>query len=324
MPDAPADTPHPTAPELAVLRPIRVLEAALERDRFPHALLLQGPSLDSLEAAAGHLSARLLGTDRPDRHPDAFALRPAKKMRQIRIGEAHGEAEPNTLRWLLKQLAQSAHQGGRKVAVVHEADRMNAATANAFLKTLEEPPPDTVLLLLTTRPYDLLPTLRSRCFLIRLPATGAAVRYEAWQAWLEAYGDWVTTLFGGADRAGTSALLQGYALIARFEATLGELADAAWKAQKADLPDHWDDDERNAFEVGLKKGLRDQLCGDLSAATRAAVLTHRDDLSARVIPLGRALDALEQATALFAANLKESVALERFFLVLLQVAREAR
>ena len=62
-----------------------------------------------------------------------------------------------------------------KVAIIHEVDRMNTAAANVFLKTLEEPPANTTLLLLTTRPYALLPTIRSRVLHFRFPSAAAPV-----------------------------------------------------------------------------------------------------------------------------------------------------
>ena len=66
-------------------------------------------------------------------------------------------------RELIAKVQVSAAVAPRKVAILHEVDRMNTAAANVFLKTLEEPPANTTLLLLTTRPYALLPTIRSRC-----------------------------------------------------------------------------------------------------------------------------------------------------------------
>lgn len=60
-------------------------------------------------------------------------------------------------------LELSAHRQGRKVVLLHPADELNVNAANALLKTLEEPPQDTVLLLLTHRVHRILPTVRSRC-----------------------------------------------------------------------------------------------------------------------------------------------------------------
>ena len=92
-------------------------------------------------------------------HPDLFELRPEGKMRLIKIGSASdrtgGDWPPNTMRKLLRDIRQSPSAGAVKVAIVHEADRMNAESANAFLKTLEEPPPDTTIFMLTNPPKRL-------------------------------------------------------------------------------------------------------------------------------------------------------------------------
>ncbi len=66
----------------------------------------------------------------------------------------------------------SAADGGRRVAIVDAADEMNPNAANALLKLLEEPPPDAVLLLVAHQPARLLPTIRSRCRVLRLAPLG--------------------------------------------------------------------------------------------------------------------------------------------------------
>ncbi len=78
---------------------------------------------------------------------------------------------PMTLRSLIHFLRKRAFQGKYKVAVVADSQRMNQAAANAFLKTLEEPPENTVIMLLTTGTTGMLPTIISRC---------QKVRFEPW------------------------------------------------------------------------------------------------------------------------------------------------
>src|SRR4029079_9158822 len=68
----------------------------------------------------------------------------------------------------------SSHLGGRKVIVVNPADRLHPSAANALLKTLEEPPSETIFVLVSARPAQLLPTLRSRCFRLDFRAPDAA------------------------------------------------------------------------------------------------------------------------------------------------------
>jgi len=77
----------------------------------------------------------------------------------------------------------SAHQGGRRVVVIHPAEAMNANAANALLKNLEEPPPGLLFILVSHKPQQLLPTILSRClsFALSAPDTESATRWLAEQ-----------------------------------------------------------------------------------------------------------------------------------------------
>ncbi|HCX73278.1 MAG TPA: DNA polymerase III subunit delta' [Candidatus Cloacimonas sp.] len=67
------------------------------------------------------------------------------------------------IRVLIHHLSLTANEARKKVVIVEDADMMNTNTANAFLKTLEEPPVDAVIILTTSKPNSLLPTVLSRC-----------------------------------------------------------------------------------------------------------------------------------------------------------------
>jgi DNA polymerase-3 subunit delta' len=73
----------------------------------------------------------------------------------------------NSVRELRREASLTGFLGGRKVFIVSEADMMNTEASNSLLKTLEEPPADTVLILTTSRKDQLLPTIISRCQLVR-------------------------------------------------------------------------------------------------------------------------------------------------------------
>jgi len=99
----------------------------------------------------------------------------AKPSRQIRVDQ---------IRELEDFLAVGTHRSGLRVALIRPAEAMNPSTANALLKALEEPPPGTLFLLVTSQPSRLLPTLRSRCQAIDVPPPSAEVAV----AWLRAQG----------------------------------------------------------------------------------------------------------------------------------------
>jgi DNA polymerase-3 subunit delta' len=91
-------------------------------------------------------------------HPDVHLLTPQGDARQIKVAE---------VRQLEEALSFRPFEGQWKVAIVDDADRINEAAANAFLKTLEEPAAHSVIVLVTSRPDMLLPTIRSRCQMVR-------------------------------------------------------------------------------------------------------------------------------------------------------------
>jgi DNA polymerase-3 subunit delta' len=99
----------------------------------------------------------------------------AKPSRQIKIDQ---------VRALQDFLAVGTHRAGLRVAIVRPAEAMNVSTANALLKSLEEPPPGTLFLLVSSQPARLLPTIRSRCQALDV----APPRADEALAWLAAEG----------------------------------------------------------------------------------------------------------------------------------------
>ncbi len=156
------------------MRPIEVLEESIQKNQIAHAILLEGGNSKLLRNTAELLAGQILKTEFALTHPDCFTLRPSGRSRYIRIGKKEdrnkGIWPENTMRRLIDDLQKTANQGGPKVAIIYEAERMNKESANAFLKTLEEPPKDTILFLLTERSYDLIDTIRSRCLTYRIPS----------------------------------------------------------------------------------------------------------------------------------------------------------
>lgn len=111
-------------------------------------------------------------------HPDFRLLQPEtlslegeetesgkKPSKQISVDQIRGLAD---------FIGMSAHQGGRRVVVIHPAEAMNTNAANALLKNLEEPPQGVLFILVSHKPQQLLPTILSRCLSFALPAPDAA------------------------------------------------------------------------------------------------------------------------------------------------------
>jgi DNA polymerase-3 subunit delta' len=106
-------------------------------------------------------------------HPDIHWLYPEKKTRIVSVESVHTK--------FINPMSQTSFAGGWKVGVLVGADRLNAAGANAFLKTLEEPPSKAVFLLLTDAPEQLLPTIVSRCQRIDLPDAHEHLLVNPWR-----------------------------------------------------------------------------------------------------------------------------------------------
>jgi DNA polymerase-3 subunit delta' len=105
-------------------------------------------------------------------HPDLTLVVPIEESKQLRIEQ---------VRDLAAELALTSHQGGYKVGMLSPADTLNRFAANALLKTLEEPPPRTLLILVATQPSRLPATILSRCQRLRVRAPTRAEAVE----WLE-------------------------------------------------------------------------------------------------------------------------------------------
>ena len=103
----------------------------------------------------------------PPTHPDFhYVSKPADRS-LMPLSLLVGDREDRSQEGLCSRLRQSAFLGGRKIAVVDDADFFNAECANALLKTLEEPPQNTVMILIGTSVAKQLPTIRSRCQIFR-------------------------------------------------------------------------------------------------------------------------------------------------------------
>ena len=139
------------------------IEQSWRNGQLAHAWLLQGAP----HGAALRFAERLLNLvfeNHPQvatrSHPDIVWLEPHSKSRQILIDQIRDD--------LIRPLSQTSFAGGWKAGVILSADRMNDQSANALLKTLEEPPAKSILLLITDEPQSLLPTISSRCQRISL------------------------------------------------------------------------------------------------------------------------------------------------------------
>lgn len=255
---------------------VQLLQRSLARGRLGHAYLFTGQQLEELETLARTL-AKTLNCQSPVRpapaspasdccdaclvcrkidgnnHGDVHWVRPESKSRVITIEQ---------IRELSREVYLKPNEAEFKVAVVVAADRLNPQAANAFLKTLEEPPAKSVLILLTSDPSRLLETILSRC--LRLSFGGAGVqRLDAVMTdWLARFSDLAATE--------QKSLLSRYRLM---DALLRRLAE-----MKAEIEKRLS--ERSPLEryEDADKDLRDKWEDELAAAIEAEYRRRRSEL----------------------------------------------
>lgn len=139
-----------------------LIARAHAQDRLAHAFLISGSSNDDLRTLAVRIAGlvngwRGMATLDDLRGKGAIVIEPEGKLRMIKV-EMMREAEHRL---------QLTSEAAVKLCIISDADRLNASSSNCFLKTLEEPPAHTLILLLTRWPDQLLDTIRSRC--VRVP-----------------------------------------------------------------------------------------------------------------------------------------------------------
>lgn len=183
MPEAPAaaaELPE-TFPWHAPL--IKQIESAWLKDRLPHAILLHGQAGLGKRRLAEWVARGLLCENTRDHlaacgrcngcrlaragsHPDLTVVTPEEGKQQISVDQVRAVSE-----WL----AMTSHQQGWKIAIIEPAQLMTIAAANSLLKTLEEPPARSLLILVASSLQGLPATLRSRCQRLGIPRPPTAV-----------------------------------------------------------------------------------------------------------------------------------------------------
>jgi DNA polymerase-3 subunit delta' len=164
------------------------LRASLAAQRLPHSLLLLSTPGLGAEQLANWMSALVLCESlgsrpcgvcasclllRSDSHPDSYVVRLEEDAQQIKVDQVRG---------LIESLSLKSYRGGYKVGVIEGAEALNVNGANAFLKTLEEPTANTVLIMIARPSHRLPATIASRCLRLTLTPPPAEVAI----AWLEA------------------------------------------------------------------------------------------------------------------------------------------
>lgn len=199
---------------------IGFLRRAHENKRLAHAYLISGPVGSGKREVAAELASAVNGTNADEvfssKAREIFVAEPESKSRRILIEQ---------IRELEHGLQMRGSEGRRKVAIIAEADRLQPQAANAFLKTLEEPPGNSLLLLLSALPEALPDTIVSRCISIPLSANGEEKEMPERRELVE--------LLRRAAREKNSGVQQAYRLAQGMQSVLGNIREQI-KNQTAD------------------------------------------------------------------------------------------
>jgi len=146
-----------------------------EQNQLPHALLFTGQKGIGKVQFSQSLAHSLVCKNKETSHLPCGVCSPCKlflsgnspSIKEIYPEEAGKQIKIDTIRDLVNSLVLATNEGSFNIVIIHPADAMNTASANALLKTLEEPIARTLIILISDRPHLLLPTIKSRCRNIR-------------------------------------------------------------------------------------------------------------------------------------------------------------
>jgi DNA polymerase III subunit delta' len=297
------------------------LRSAMSAGRLPHSLLLiSAPGLGA-EAVADWSAALALcesaGTRpcdacascrllRADTHPDAHVVRLEEDAQQIKIDQ---------VRELIEALTLKSYRGGYKVGIIEGAEALNAHGANAFLKTLEEPTADTMLIIIARPGHRLPATIASRCLRLGLrpPSTEMGLAWLAAQSPAGRPWDAALALAAGApllalqlDGAGLAALdtdmRESLADLSRGAVDVTLLAER-WVRSNPDVRITW-------LENWITQRVRALLGVKDSHQTAEPVRLPAALLKPKIRALFELLDAARDVRRLAATSMNQQLALE--------------
>lgn len=168
-----------------------LISRAIDEGRPAHGYLLAGDVRGNCLELVTRLLSKLFPGDgallAARSHPDVAWLEPQGRSRTIKVERAAGDDGPGMRDGIVEPMSVTSFGGGWKVGVVVGADRMQPAAANAFLKTLEEPPPKTMFLMTTDQPDAILPTIVSRSQRIDLPMPSGILEGDDYEEVADAF-----------------------------------------------------------------------------------------------------------------------------------------
>ena len=225
---------------------LSLLRKAQANDRLAHAYLVTGPEGSGAREVGVGLAGILVDEPRaPLKHPDVHVAEPESKSRRITVEQ---------VRELERELQMRSLRGGRKVAIIFDADRLMEQAANAFLKTLEEPPRNSHIILVSGLPEQLIETILSRCIEVPLkqgPRRGLTERQRRLAELLVQF-----SAVEHPDFPRTFRLVRDFqSLLAKAKEAISDETEAAFKAEEkrykeaSGVSGDWLEDRENYYKA---------------------------------------------------------------------------
>lgn len=285
-----------------------------------HAYLCVGDPLSEGKRFAEEIAVMLLAGADPVKaqhrvqsrlHPDVHWVEPRGKLRQILVDD---------MQEALKQIHEKSFEGGWKVLIFLSAERLNPSSGNKLLKSLEEPPARTLILLVSESPEQILDTLRSRCQTLHLPRQ--LHEESPWRAAL------IDLLLEGPPRSLASRLVRA----ARFRDFFDEAAQVQMALEDEELSseEEVDDDVENARMTELRRKMQRAVMATVEAWYRDVLVCKQGESRAALrfpeqqealcrqaegLPMKsiqKILENVRLAARRFEGNLPVQVVLEQF------------
>jgi DNA polymerase III subunit delta' len=297
------------------------MRTAFNAGRLPHSLLLSSAPGLGAEQLANWITALALCESpgerpcdacascrllRSDTHPDLHSVRLEEDAQQIKVDQ---------VRELIDSLTLKSYRGGYKVGVIEGAEALNANGANAFLKTLEEPSPRTMLIMIARPNHRLPATIPSRCLRLTLrpPSTEAAMEWlksnssgtKPWGAAL--------TLAGGAPLLALQLDAEGLSAIdAEMRQSIAELSEGSVDITL--LAERWVRSNPGVRIIWLENWITQRVHGALGTATShqtaEPVRLPAALLKPKIRALFELLDAARDLRRLAPTGMNQQLALE--------------
>lgn len=315
----------------------QLLSNSYQNERLAHAYLITGPEGSGKKELCRRLICLVNGINVLDENKQSLqslksglvnVIGPESRSRRITV---------DGIRQAEKPLRMASEKGLKKIVVINEADRMMVAASNAFLKTLEEPPENSLLFLLSAQPEQLLTTILSRC--IRVSLRGSS---QAWEISEDArhFLDQLSRFYTEG-RQGVSAALSLMkvfsGVLSQEKARIGKLNDDSLKAEvkiyKQTTEGDWLERREDYYKavteseyLQFRSKLIEYLLAWFGDSMRLQNNYQRLDLpdyaqttgqlarSLDSINLGKKMDAIESLRNHLNTNVQEALALESAFI----------